>query len=120
MMLINPWNEDHYYYHAIPDHDMEIRFSTLKRAVPPEELEEEYHILICVGEPDQEHYRIFHRISLLEPKYLYGRDRLSDEYRDAVIEAINAYYKAGLRAINLEEGSEVFDINKPIPDYTLL
>ena len=61
-----------------------------------------------------------YRISLYEPKYIYESDRLPDDIKDIVAKTIMENYKAGLDGINKMEAKIIFDIDRPIPDYTKL
>lgn len=56
-------------------------------------------------------------ISLDEPKYIYGSDRLPEDIRDMVINSIINNYKAGIESINEECSKQLVDSNRPIPDY---
>jgi hypothetical protein len=59
-------------------------------------------------------------ISLDEPKYIYGSDKLPDDIKGIVINSIITNYRDGIRSINEECAKEFIDPNIPIPDYNLL
>ena len=61
--------------------------------------------------------RINYRISLNEPKYIYKSAKLPVDIRDSVIEAIFNTYSKGLQGFNEDIHKQVFDPNRPIPDY---
>ena len=100
--------------------DLTIVFGYINKYECPEATEDDYYISVWIGEEDGK--RIPHRISLVEPKYIYESDPLPVEYRDEVISIIKEEYKSGIEAINEYEGEDGeyhFDPDV-MPDYDLL
>jgi hypothetical protein len=97
-----------------------IIFGCINKYECPEATEDDYYISVWIGEEDGK--RIPHRISLVEPKYIYGSDPLPMEYRDKVISLIISNYSDGINAINEYEGEDGeyhFDPDA-MPNYDLL
>lgn len=59
-------------------------------------------------------------ISLEEPKYIYGSDKLPEDIKDIVINSIITNYRDGIKSINEECSREVVNSNIDIPNYNLL
>lgn len=56
-------------------------------------------------------------LSIDEPKYIYGSNIIPDNIKDIVISSIINNYKTGIESINEYCREQVFDPNRPIPDY---
>ena len=56
-------------------------------------------------------------ISMNEPKYIYGSDKLPDDIKNIVISSIIKNYRSGINAINEECERIVIDPDRSIPDY---
>ena len=111
------------YDYTVPGYDIVIKYGFVNKVMLPEAKEDDYYIIVCIGEEGLDYYRIFHRISLTEPKYIYGSKPVPYEYRDAIINAINSSYRDGINKINAYnciDGDKVFDPNIQMPDYNLL
>ena len=110
----------------VPDFEVVVFFGFINKLQYPEAKEDDFYIMVCTnfiydnGKPVE----VF-RISLEEPKYIYGSDRLPEDIKGAVIKVIMDNYKRGLEAINEYMGEDDYgiphyDVNRPIPDYTKL
>ena len=105
----------------IPEYNIVIFFGYVNKVQYPEANEDDFYIMVCTNyiyesDGNVEEYRI----SLYEPKYVYGSKKLPDDIRDIVIDNIIKNYKDGIEAINEHCESEVVDPNRPIPDYSKL
>ena len=105
----------------VPDHEVAVFFSYICKFIYPGKIEDDFYIIVYTnyiydnGKPVD-----VYRISLDEPKYIYGSDKLPDDIRDIVIKTIMDNYKRGLEAINEYREEIIYDVNRPVPDYTQL
>lgn len=61
-----------------------------------------------------------YRISLTEPKYVYGSEPLPEIYKDTVVKGIRESYKSGVTAVNDRLDNTIPTSKKRIPNYNLL
>ena len=107
----------------IPDkyHMIDVTFGFIRDMYLPKQDPKEdnsYYIMIYAIHKDRivDNYRI----SLYKPDYVFNSDKLSDDIRDIVIKTIIENYRSGLNGINEMAERVIFDIDRPMPDYTKL
>lgn len=106
-------------YYNIPNKPISITFGGVSKVDCPEATEDSYYILVSIWGDDLKDIGTY-RISLTEPKYIYGSDALPAEYRDLIIDRIIDLYRIGIKTINDYLQEQKINPETPMPDYNLL
>lgn len=93
-----------------------VHFSGINKYYCPEATEDDYYVVVWLGTVDGE--RTPHRISLVEPKYIYDSEPLPEYCREKVISIIKENYREAIEVINKDYMGN-FDPDA-MPNYDLL
>lgn len=104
----------------IPDkyHCIDVGFGFLVPAEFPNAYDGRYLIMIYAFYKDKDVKGYL--VSIDEPRYIYGSDKLPEDIKDVIIDSLINNYKTGIESINEYCNKDIFDLDRPVPDYTQL